>query len=389
VAFPSALWVFGGRKSNGAMSDGQQNDLIDLIGRIYDAALDDTGWPELVASAASAFDAVSCSLQLRHGETGRVERLGQTSNYSADVIRDYIAYFHERDEWVNRARSKGMGQVYGSDDLIGEDEFIRTEHYNDFCRRLGIFYLLGSIVPVDTHRFGVIGLHRARDQGPFDDAAKRRLAALLPHLKRAWQVRHRLGAAQLERNAALAGLERLETAMLVVDGRARVLFANASARALLAEGDGLDAPEGRLSARTTAASETLRRLAAEASRTATLRGAHSGGVARLPRRTRPPLGALVAPLRCEDMGFSAPAAVVFLHDPDRAPSIGLAAVRSLFDLTEAEAKLAISLAQGKSLQQIARATHAAHASEARHGAHGHPASSRARGVAVAERGQVR
>ncbi|MGH7079299.1 MAG: hypothetical protein ACREFU_14540, partial [Acetobacteraceae bacterium] len=55
--------------------------ILDLIGEVYDAALDETLWPGLAPRIARAFDSASAVVQSRNSGDGRVEVLAATENF--------------------------------------------------------------------------------------------------------------------------------------------------------------------------------------------------------------------------------------------------------------------------------------------------------------------
>jgi DNA-binding CsgD family transcriptional regulator len=69
-----------------------------------------------------------------------------------------------------------------------------------------------------------------------------------------------------------------------------------------------------------------------------------------------PWSLMIAPIPASalDFGYSEGAVALFIVDPNQAPAISVANLRSVLGLTETEARVAISLAEGKSPEDIAR-----------------------------------
>ncbi len=335
-----------------------QPRILDLIGEVYDAALDETLWPSLAPKIANTFGSASAQIQVRHLEAGRVERLALTDNYKGHDLQAYESYYAARDVWVARAAALGMSGVVASKDLISDAEFEQSEIYQDWARSLGIFYVVGAVFRISDDQLGVLGIHRPRAGGGYDDEAKARASQFLPHLKRAIEIRHRLAGPATARAVALEALERSGTATLVASGDGRLLFANRRAEELLRTGDAVLAAGGRLTARDHEAAARLSALIRTSAATAGGSGSGSGGVLSIERGERLPLTVLVAPFRPAREGFGAPlpAAIVFLRDPESQSPRSLA-LQGLFGLTAAEATLAAGLAtglaQGKGVEGLA------------------------------------
>jgi DNA-binding CsgD family transcriptional regulator len=271
-------------------------------------------------------------------------------------MTDYTAYYWQRDVWANRAVELGMGCVFASKDLLSDASLERTEFYQDWVRKTETFYVVGSVFPTARDQVAVLGIHRERALGAYDERDKALVAEFLPHLRRALQLRHRLSHAALERRATIEALDRTGTATLVVTATGHILYANEQADVLLRQGDGIHAVSGKLRTRDRAASERLSLAIAEAAKTAAGRSAAVSEAQAISREDRLPLTLLIAPMRPahEGFGMSVPTAIVFIRDLE-CPTPSSMVLRGLFGLTPAEAAIAAALAEGKSVEDIAAA----------------------------------
>lgn len=336
------------------MSSGvEAPDLLDLIGQVYDAALDEKLWSAVAPQIAATFNAHSTAVQLRDTRNGEIALLAITENYNVAALSSYKSYYGSRDIWVQRATEIGLSNIVTSHDMVADEEFVRTEYYNDWCRDLGLFYIIGAMFPVADGQISGIGIHRTQGVGAFEEADKLSVAKFLPHFQRALQIRHQLATVTAERDAALDALEREQTAILVVDADARILYVNKQAEALLRRGDGLCGLKGRLFARDRRAGDCLAGLIRGAASVASGVSGNSGGALAILRGERLPLTVLVAPFRPARNGLGAPvpAAILFVRDPERPTPMSIAA-QSLFGLTPAEGNIAGALAEGKSVDEI-------------------------------------
>lgn len=336
-----------------------------LIGRIYDAALDPQLWPGVAPQVADAFGATSCLLQSQNRGAELFELLTSTANFAPRVLDAYSRYFYKHDLWVTRAAAKEVGRAFTSDELVPQREFVQSEMYVDWCRKLDIFHLIGAAFPVGVESgatssgqgtLGIIGIHRPLGTAPFDASAKRTLQGLLPHLQRALQIRQRLTDIAIERQASLDALDHLFTAILVVDRSAKILYANDRAAAVLRAGDALRSAGRRLTTVHRAKTDQLMQMIQGAADAAAGRNGSSGGGIAISREDQLPLSVLVAPFRPAQAGLGAPqpAAILFIRDPE-APTMSKLTLQSVFGLTPAEASIASALADGKALNEIAAA----------------------------------
>jgi len=160
-----------------------------------------------------------------------------------------------------------------------------------------------------------------------------------------------------QREALVALLNVLPMGVILLDAQGEVLDVNDRAAALLRAGDGLGIEGRRLRAANHAATGALRRMITRV----TMAGSHetdeSGNVLLLRRPSGqhrlemlvvaidPNAGHLFAP--------SPPAAVAFVGDPERGPALQEETLRKCYELTHVEALIAIDLAHGATVGEIA------------------------------------
>jgi len=141
-------------------------------------------------------------------------------------------------------------------------------------------------------------------------------------------------------NAATAG--PAEDGAFLVDGRGAVLFANAAARQLLAEGERLRLSQAALATPRLPDTQALRRLIAEAAE------GDAGGSLLIRRDERPSLLLLVMPLtaRIEWLGHEPLCAVVLTKELARVAPLSLAALARHYGLTPAQGALLHEIVKG-------------------------------------------
>ena len=157
---------------------------------------------------------------------------------------------------------------------------------------------------------------------------------LLPHLQRALCLQQRLREAQLASHCALAALDAMGAAVLVLDANLGLRFATPAGHALHAAQLERAAPPALVHA--------VRLVIASAG------GAAQCQSLRLARKQQAPLALTLTPLAaCQPA-----CALLIARDPAQAGT-SVAALRQLFDLTQAEAQVGKALAQGATIEEIA------------------------------------
>lgn len=167
-------------------------------------------------------------------------------------------------------------------------------------------------------------------------------------------------AVRLANAGAMAGsaIDTIGMGILVLDSRGGIVSANRPAKRLLeSAGASLKGPDGDAEAAASFdAAPSIPSLPASLSRSSTSE-ASGPAVFRLPRPNARPLELLAVPVRAPDDPFSLPDArtIVFMADPDSDDGPDEQELTAAFDLTATEARLAVRLLRGQTLEDAAHA----------------------------------
>jgi DNA-binding CsgD family transcriptional regulator len=213
--------------------------------------------------------------------------------------------------------------------------------------------LLGGFFERSPSLIGGISVLRSARVGEFDEQARQFMTLLFPHLRNAAAIHRRLGALTERADAAQQALQLLAGAVLLLDKRCRVIFANRAAHAMLSAQDGLTLRAGRLRFLDDVANSELdTRLAIVNDPEQRVRQPDALLVAR--RVGGPPLRMLAAPVVAGQFG----AALAILIDCDGPRQIpALDRLQACFGLTLAEARLVAELHGGATLREAAATLH--------------------------------
>ncbi|MCL4837397.1 MAG: helix-turn-helix transcriptional regulator [Thermoanaerobaculia bacterium] len=334
-----------------AASEGRE----DLVERIYAAALEPHLWSELLLRIAHAVSSPGAVLQVQATATGEV-LFAAAGGIEEAILRDYTEHWAAGDPRLAVGFPRRVGQTLSAEEHIDARTFRRSAIYNEFLGPLGLGATLGAIVHADREIFVAAAAQRSLRPEGFSPEEKRRFAAYVPHLARAAKIGHELGAAAAARRELAAALDRLARGVLLLDARMGVRFANRYVEEVLAEADGLHLERGALVAAHPADSASLRALVAGAGARAETGAARAGGYLAVRRRSlRRPLALLVSPVPPELSALVAgrAAAMVFVVDPERRLVLPAEALRQLYGLTPAEARLTLALAEGMGIPEAA------------------------------------
>jgi PAS domain-containing protein len=227
------------------------DELLALTDLVYDAASGGTPWAAVGKALERLVNARSASLMAGDFSTGTMEILYH-AEIPAGAVSAYLQHYRSVDLWTSRAAqavaNTSPGQipkVWTSGHLVPDNEFLRSEFYNDFGRQLGLRYVVGTVVPLGAAGIMPIGIHRPDGAEPFDQHDARRVQAVLPHLRRALQLRHQLRPSQAMMSTSQAALDGLAIGAIVADAEGYVLLANLAAEAMAASDGGIQLVRSR------------------------------------------------------------------------------------------------------------------------------------------------
>ncbi len=341
------------------MARNSDEDVLRLISRIYEAALDSALWPRVLVELTDAVGGSQAMMGI-HDVANRSTAV-IAPGMSAEDLASYRDHWARDDILWHRTNSAPVGRILEAERFAPREEFVRTPIYNEWHRPLGIGVAgLGVNLFVEDGVPAVCGIKRPAHRDAFSCEETAVFAAVAPHLVRAAEIQRRLQELEQARAAAGAVAEEERSRIVVVDASGRVLEMDAAARRFLASQGSLFVENGRLQASDSAASAILERLVKRCgSRNLAARG---GGSVAVPRgRNRAPLHLDVAPIARSDrrggvewLRVAGPSAVIAISDPAGAPAVSKQRLIARFALTPAEADLAIEIARGDGRQAAAR-----------------------------------
>ncbi len=335
-----------------------EDEAIDLVGSIYDAALDTQLWPDLLNRIGDAVGGPLVVFGIYDPANGIVNMHAPRTD--PDQMRS-LADWAPSNPSLPCIASHPPGKVFNGADVISPDEFIRTAFYQDWWRPAGF-----STEPLVTNLFaggapasGHFASHGLPNRSP-SDSEKRLFAVLARHLIRAVALQRRLHGLTIANESTLTDLDGLEQGFLLVDAASRLLFVNRAARTLLDARVGLRLEAGALSASNAAEGRTLRALVASCAVEASAGTGAGGEITLLRGAGRLPLDVLVTPIQPETAMATIPwtfpqrgVAIVLVTDPEIEMRSRVQRLRDRFGFTRAEAMFALEIIKGDGRQAAA------------------------------------
>jgi DNA-binding CsgD family transcriptional regulator/PAS domain-containing protein len=327
--------------------------LVDLEALAYEAALEPSLWPQVIADASRAFEAPHIMLGVLTRRGSEVMRVA-TQNAAEVSMAHYSTV--ETNPGVAFVALTPPTMVTLRDAFVSDSDLERSPFYQDAMRPLDSWHVAVMNVHRDNTYLAPMGISRTRRQRPFGEEELRGLRALAPHLNRALRVTLRLKEMEARASALAEMSDRALAAVMLTDAFGRVSEANGLARAILAEGDGLVIRDGVLRAARSDDSGKLARLILEAAGGVDgLTFIRKSGVMQVARPScRRPLALVVSPTRntVSPSGRSHAVTIAFA-DPERAPEADADLLARLYGFTAREAAVAALLLKGCSPKEAA------------------------------------
>ncbi|MEV0298479.1 LuxR C-terminal-related transcriptional regulator [Nocardia sp. NPDC050710] len=321
-----------------------------IVARINSAALHPDGWAEAVQEIVTALGADHGGLV----ESGSGSRQMTACSIGADELRhSYNTRFWRIDPIASALEHAPAGVITTYDELLEPDYLRRHPFFSDWMMPHGLGNGMLALLTSGS-RTSWIGVYPERGRNLDRSQATSSMRLLLPHLRHALTVQSCLTDVKAERNQAVAVLDRHRHGLVIVSRCGAINYANPAALLILESRDGLGMGRGgNLESSDSRATVGLRAMIESAVRKdgpyvggRTLISRHSGGSS---------YALLVVPL---DPGSGRldedrSAALVVIVDPDQQTPGWPQALRQLYGLTGAEARVAAAALRGEGLRSIA------------------------------------
>jgi DNA-binding CsgD family transcriptional regulator/PAS domain-containing protein len=328
-----------------------------LLSSLYESAGKADGWATFIDALALSYAGGKGTLCFNDAGARHSVCLA-TGQWEPEQVARYNQYYGAINPWLSSGAggNRPIGVVVTSEHVLPRSDLLKTEHYNDYLRPAEVDDGVAVTIRKDSARYFAVTVLFPQTTAERDPHIVGRLQRLVPHMLRVTQLNRQLAAFETRGIAAEAALDRLVTAMMVVNAAGYVVYANAAAERIITAGDGLKVTGLVLDAVTPGEGKLLRQLVASALRVQQSVTASPGGVMRISRRSGcAPYEVLVTPISDTTLGFSfdGPLAAVFVRDPDARILTPTDRLQHLYGLTSAEARLMQALLAGDTLDVIA------------------------------------
>jgi DNA-binding CsgD family transcriptional regulator len=229
-----------------------------LIGDIYDAVIDPTQRNEVLDKIAAFTGGHSGGLLSKHS-LSKSDVLYCYVGADPDSLQVYSESYPKLDPTAD-SPCFGVEQVVSATDLVPYEEFRRGRFYREWARPHGWVDVASAVIEKSATSCTFLSVVRHEANGLVDDEMRRRMALVIPHVRRALLIGQTIHRKQTEAVCFSDVLDGLSSGMILVDASGRIVHTNNAGNAILDAGDFLRAVCGRLVASDLAINAALREI---------------------------------------------------------------------------------------------------------------------------------
>jgi DNA-binding CsgD family transcriptional regulator/PAS domain-containing protein len=343
-SFPAIL---GGPTILGAVVPGEQA-LSDLIGRIYDCAIDPALWDLTLRCIAEFLNSRTIDITILRPVTGAAP-LTRLLDYGSPPGSQevYFEKYSDMNPLIHAGALYEVDEVFTAREALGDEILRKSRMYREWAVPNGMLEVLCANIRKDTLLLTSVSATRRE---LYNEAEKARLRLLLPHLRRSLTIAQLIGDAVVARDRFQELVDGLAIPVFIVDARGFIRHANAPGERLLTGGQALRSRNGRLTCflgSEQAALIDAIKAGDRGERAVPLTAADGA-------RSVATLLPLANGYRREASGATFSAAAVFVHDPAGPLELPGEIVGKFYKLTGAELQLLMALTGGASLAEAAK-----------------------------------
>jgi DNA-binding CsgD family transcriptional regulator/PAS domain-containing protein len=218
--------------------------LTSLIGNIYDAALDRSLWPDALARIGDFVGGHGVGLLSK-------DSLSKTStpHYHCGVDPHYVRTYAETHSKFDPAATLpffDVEQIVSFPELVPYDEFRQGRFYREWMQPQGWVDAANAVLEKSVLSFSFISILRSESCGLVDDEMRRRMALIVPHVRRAVLIGRVIDLREAETASFADTLDGLSAGLVLIAADGRIVHSNAAASDMLNAGDFLRSNSGRL-----------------------------------------------------------------------------------------------------------------------------------------------
>jgi len=332
----------------------------DIIGHIYDAALDRSAWYTVLEAIASLTASKSAILLY---QDHKPEHTSVLSSYGFDA--KWLTLYDEEHGAIDPVYEI-MVEAAVAGELVAiscvnrdkGDMFCESRTYQEFYKPQGVFHLAGTCLIQQENSSTWLGFQRTKSAPEYQPDILSLVKKLVPHLQKALHIYRRHTEAVVKNDAFASSTDTMQMGAVFFNHQCQISYCNKSASAIINQHPAIAMQNQHVFATIDECDKKLRSAIIAASQ-ANLDGAFINSIAvglKSPDSLAI-LPVLITPIHQSNfspyISEGAIAAVMTLTDPDHILLTSPELLSTIYNLTKSEADVAIALANAMSVKDIA------------------------------------
>lgn len=337
-------------------------NILPVIGHLYDAATDIQKWPIFLESLADLFEADYTNI-LHFDPTE--EKFNFWLTHGPELPVDMLENFQMR--FADDPRAVACGQLPGKPLScrlsIGEEAWHQSYIYQNMLENEHRFpvveYSISLVIPGEDGTMTGLAVMRWKDGEAFTQEDCDLVGEIIPHLRRAIDLQKRFVKSDFVKRTAHAVLDHLPTGIILSDEHGNVLHQNSSAEEIASRVDGISIVGGHIRLEKSSQNSDMHLAIKTAISSARTGDILPGYTLSVPRKTsKENYAMLISTLWGNHLKLGMgvldePLAVIFITDPETPQEAPADLLQRLYGFTPSEARLVEGLITFDSLEEAA------------------------------------
>jgi len=340
------------------VNDSTSEQTLNVVGGFYDAAAGIQSWSNALEGLQSIFQMSGVIFEQHAQESTQLIEF-ESFGLPQQGLDQWQEHFHGLCPRIEFVKSNPAGTISYEDRILSRAEMARDPVYQDFYTPFDVPFFLCTTLEHNRDFYTTLSLQRNAEQGHASERDIHLLQHLTPHLQQALFLRRRLASADREIQVQRQAFDSLSTGMVFLGCKAQVLYLNTSAERSMRLADGIKIRSNRFLFTNPQFQNRLAGVLANGQNTQ-----HKGVV---PAPFFLPIEGSPIPLRMDlvsiargelrQMAYGGSVSdahwLMLITDPRQGHARVDRVLRSVFGLTNMEARLAIAIADGTTLADYA------------------------------------
>ncbi len=217
----------------------------EIVGCIYDAALDSALWPRALDGARAYIRGQIAAIHWHDSVRPIANALFQ-AGIGPEWLRKYIETYLPLNPLQPFQVFCPVEEVHAGSELMSFEQFSETKFYKEWAQPQGLVdAVFTNLERLPTSSIGFAVLRGERD-GLVDDETLRRMKLVVPHVRRAAAIGKVIDHAHLEASTLATATDALAAGLFLLDAQARLVHANAAGQAMLDTRSPVKTEEGQI-----------------------------------------------------------------------------------------------------------------------------------------------